>query len=213
MLNYKLILFDVDGTLANTDELIFQCLEILYDKYRNGVRTPRSKMIYFSGPPMIDTLKVEFPGLDNKALSDEYKMLSNKLCDDTVTLYPNTIECLKELINKGYKLGIVSNKSRINMTKVFDLLGFNGLFDVVICRDDVKNSKPDPEGIEKAIKFMDISKKETIYVGDNYADFLTASNAGVDFVLAKWGARVVKEEKRWEFEADSFDALRRIFCE
>ena len=71
MPKYKLILFDIDGTIANTDELIFASLNVLYGKYRNGVRTPESKMIYFSGPPMYDTLDKEFPGQDTEMLLEE----------------------------------------------------------------------------------------------------------------------------------------------
>ena len=72
---YDLILFDLDGTVADTDEVIVQSLFKMYDLYRNGNRSPREKVVYFSGPPMRETLKAEFPGGDNDFLFSELEYL------------------------------------------------------------------------------------------------------------------------------------------
>ena len=52
MLKYQYLLFDMDGTLVDTDEMLIQTMHILYDKYRNGIYTPKEKIYYFSGPPI-----------------------------------------------------------------------------------------------------------------------------------------------------------------
>ena len=58
---YDVILFDMDGTIANTDRLILESFYKLYDKFNNGVRRSDEEIYYFSGPPIKETLKVEFP--------------------------------------------------------------------------------------------------------------------------------------------------------
>ena len=59
MKKYKVMLFDMDGTLADTDPMIVETFNILYDKYKNGNRRPKEEIYYFSGPPIRDTLKKE----------------------------------------------------------------------------------------------------------------------------------------------------------
>ena len=61
----------MDGTIADTDEMIIQSMYELYDKYRNGRRTPVEEIYYFSGPPIRDTLKREFPDIDNDFIVNE----------------------------------------------------------------------------------------------------------------------------------------------
>ena len=62
---YEVVLFDLDGTVLDSDPMILKTMNILYDKYRDGVRTPKEKVYYFSGPPIRDTLRNEFPHLAN----------------------------------------------------------------------------------------------------------------------------------------------------
>ena len=69
---YDVILFDMDGTVADTDPMIKTAMYVLYDKYRHGVRTPDEQIIYFSGPPIRETLKKEFPDLDQNFIYDEF---------------------------------------------------------------------------------------------------------------------------------------------
>ena len=73
---YDLVLLDMDGTIADTDEMIIQSMYELYDKYRDGRRTPVEEIYYFSGPPIRDTLKKEFPDMDNDSIVNEFVKIS-----------------------------------------------------------------------------------------------------------------------------------------
>ena len=65
---YDVILFDMDGTLIDTDELIAQTFFCLYDKYNNERRATKEEMAYFSGPPIRETLAKEFPQVNQTKL-------------------------------------------------------------------------------------------------------------------------------------------------
>ena len=57
---YQILLFDMDGTVCDSDQMIIDSMNVLYDKYRDGHRRPVEEVIYFSGPPIRETLKKEF---------------------------------------------------------------------------------------------------------------------------------------------------------
>ena len=110
MSKYSVILFDMDGTIANTDEMIVQTFLELYKLYRKGAPTPREQIYYFSGPPIREVLKREFPDQDNQFMWDEFHRISWDFYPLYTTGYPNCREVLLELKKRGYKLGVVTNK-------------------------------------------------------------------------------------------------------
>ena len=61
MPKYKLVLFDMDGTIANTDEMVVLSFLELFDKYGKGRHPTREELYYFSGPPLFESLKKLFP--------------------------------------------------------------------------------------------------------------------------------------------------------
>ena len=76
MKQYKTLLFDMDGTVIDTDPLLKESFHILYDKYRDGVYTPDEEIFYFSGPPIKKTLAKEFPNLDIEFIFKESSKVS-----------------------------------------------------------------------------------------------------------------------------------------
>ena len=214
MKKYKVLLFDLDGTVADTDQMIVETMNILYDKYRNGVRTPVEEIYYFSGPPIYDTLKKEFPNMDMEFMHDEFRRISVELYPKTVTTYPDTKETLLFFKEKGFKLGIVTNKIHSSTLLCLKLLDLEGIFDSLICYDDVREPKPEAEPILKSMKELgetDLSK--VLYIGDNKLDLLTANNAGVDCALVNWGPRVLDKTLKPKMIISSFKELRRRLCD
>ena len=210
MNKYELLLFDLDGTVADTDEMIVQTMNILYDKYRNGKRTPKEEVYYFSGPPIYETLDKEFPGCDLEFMHAEFRRVSMELYPKTVASYPHCKEVLLELKRKGYKLGIVTNKIHSSTIYCLKLIGLEGVFDSLICYDDVKNPKPEAEPILKSMEFLNVSDlSKVLYIGDNKLDLLCANNAGVDSVLVTWGPRKIDPNLKPTFFIDSYDDLLR----
>ena len=210
MLNYKVLLFDLDGTVADTDQMIVETMNILYDLYRDGRRTPVEEIYYFSGPPIYDTLNKEFPDMDMEFMHAEFRRVSVELYPKTVKPYPNCKEVLLSLKKKGYKLGLVTNKIHSSTLLCLKLIDLEGIFDSLVCYDDVENPKPHGESILKAMKELGESDlKNVLYIGDNKLDLLTANNAGVDGALVTWGPRKLDPSLKPKMFISSYEDLER----
>lgn len=208
---YELVLLDLDGTVANTDELLVRSMNDLYDKYRGGRRTPIEEIYYFSGPPIRDTLQKEFPDMDIDPLVEEFAKISWNYYDICVDLYPHVLETLKKLSNKGIKMGIVTSKSHGNTVHCLEALKVDQFVHFFIAGDDVEKTKPDPEGILKSMEHFSIAdKKKVLYLGDNKGDYLTARNAGVDVALVTWGPRKIDKTLTPDYWIDDFKEVEEI---
>ncbi len=211
---YSVILFDMDGTIADTDQMIVETFLYLYDKYREGRRTPIEEIYYFSGPPIRDSIKKEFPGQDVETILKDFREKSISLYPSTVKEFPDSREVLLNLKKHGYKLGVVTNKSSDPARYCLKLLNQEDIFDICIGFNDVKEGKPSPEGILKAIEALgekDISK--AIYIGDNKVDIVSADNAGIDSILVTWGPREVDPTIKATYKVNNFKQLEGVFID
>lgn len=202
---YKTILFDMDGTLCDTDLMLVETFLQMYKKYRPDYKPTINHMVYFSGPPILVTLKKEFPDQDLNLMLKEFVDISTPLYYTTVVIYPYLKELLLSLKKQGIKLGVVTGKRRDMTLKTISILELENIFDVLVCSDDVKNAKPDKEPIVAAInvlKVKDIS--EVLYIGDNVVDYLSSSAAGVDCCLVTWTPRHIPNDIHPKYFLDSY---------
>ena len=208
---YQLVLFDLDGTVADTDEMIVESMHALYDLYRDGVYTPIEQIYYFSGPSIVDTLKKEFPDGNQEMLLKEFSRISKELYPKTIKTYPLCKETILALKEKGVKVGLVTNKMKKMTLYCLELIDLKDVFDVIIGYDDVSIGKPNGEGILKAIKTLGVKDlQKVLYVGDNKIDFDTASNAGVDSAIVTWGPRILPSDIHPTYKIASYEELRRL---
>ncbi|HKM10588.1 MAG: HAD family hydrolase [Bacilli bacterium] len=208
---YDVILFDMDGTLIDTDELIAQTFFCLYDKYNNGKRATREEMVYFSGPPIRETLAKEFPQINQEELFQEFHDISWRLYPQYLKSFPFVKDALIELKKDHYRLGIVTNKMHGTTQYCLELLNMNNIFDVVIGIDDVNLPKPHSEGIFKAMDILNQPEKvKVLYIGDNGSDFLTSQNAGIDCGLITWGPRALNSSLKPKYFVKSFRYLKEV---
>ena len=211
MNKYKVLLFDLDGTLCDTDEMIVQTMFAIYKEYKPVKERTREELYYFSGPPIKETLAREFPNQDKEHMYEVFKRVSKGFYASTVKPYVNEIEVLTKLKENGYILGVVTNKGLPLTIYSLELCHIKELFDVVISADDVNVPKPDSSGIYKALEKLGISnKEEVLYIGDNDIDYITATNAGVDALLVTWGPREIKCIDKAKFNAKSYNEIGEI---
>ena len=213
-IKYKVILLDLDGTIADTDEMIVQTMYEMYDLYRGGNRSPREKIVYFSGPPIRNTLKTEFPDQDNDFMFNEFVRISWDYYQKVVKPFPYAVEVFTKIRNTGVKLGIVTGKYRRQTLHCLDVIGFIPITDYIVACNDITSVKPDPEGINKAVDYFGIkNKKDVLYIGDNLADYQAARNAEVDVAIVKWGPREIKEPITPEYWINDFNELEGMINE
>lgn len=214
MSKYKYVLFDLDGTTANTDMVIVKSMYALYDLYRNGVYTPIETLWYFSGPPIYNNLKKEFPDMDTDFIFSEFLRISTDLYPTVTTEYPDCRKVLLELKKLGVKVGLVTNKSRNPTYVCLDAVNLSDVFDTMVCYDDVPVGKPNPEGILRALKELGADDlQEALYVGDNALDLESANNAGIDCILVTWGPRVLPAGLKPKYFAKDFQEVKRIILD
>ena len=211
MNKYKVLLFDLDGTLCDTDEMIVQTMQAIYKEFKPVKERSREELYYFTGPPIRDTLGNEFPDQDPDYMYDVFKKVSKGFYKDYVYPYKDEIEILTALKEKGYRLGVVTNKGLPLTIYSLEICHIDSLFDVIISADDVAIPKPDPTGINKALEKLGIKNKEgVLYIGDNDIDYITASNAGVDTLLVTWGPRTINVLDKAKYLAKSYNDIGGI---
>jgi pyrophosphatase PpaX len=178
------VLFDLDGTLIDTNELIISSFLHTFEHYYPN-QYKREDVLPFLGP----TLRETFETLDASKVDDmiaTYRTYNLAHHDTLVTEFPTVLETVKVLKETGYKVGIVTTKLSDVVMKGLKLTKLDSYFDVIVALDHVKKAKPDPEPIIKALEQLSSKPEEAIMVGDNYHDILAGKNAGTQTAGVAW---------------------------
>ena len=186
-MRYATILFDLDGTLIDSIELILE-------SYRHTMRVHR-------GDAMSDALWLEGLGTP---LREQFKMFTDDPAemeamiatyrewnmanhDTMVTAYPGALETIRDFHARGIRMGIVTSKNDRGLKRGLDLCGFNGFFDALITCDSLKESKPDPAPVRLALARLDADAATALYVGDSPHDIAAGRDAGTATAACLWG--------------------------
>ncbi len=188
-MKYELVILDMDGTLVDTDLMLVETVMIMFRKHRPDFKISLSEIVYFSGPPIEDTLANYFPGLDTKALIQEFKDISKQFYDLDAILFPYAKEVLVELKRLGLPIAILTNKHHDRTMETLGMLQIEGLIDYVVGYDDVKKPKPDPEGMLKIIDHFGVLPQKVLFLGDTMYDYEVARRSGVASGLIGWSLR------------------------
>jgi pyrophosphatase PpaX len=182
--NLTTILFDLDGTLIDTNELIISTYLHTLEKYYPG-KYGREDVLPFLGP----TLHEVFGAMDPERVEEmvlEYRTYNLANHDALVKEFVGVMETIETLKKKGYKLAIVTTKREDVAFKGLRLMKLDSFFDVMIAYDHVKKVKPDPEPIFLALEKLGSKPEETLMVGDNFHDVLAGKNAGTKTAGVAW---------------------------
>mgnify|MGYP003307327953 CR=1 FL=1 len=189
MSKYKLVLFDLDGTLIDTDKLIFMSYKHVLNKYRSDYKVSFDEMIDFLGPTLMDTFKVYFPGMDHDEIIEEYREYNVSHHRKFVNAFKGAESTLKELRELGIHVGVVTSKRKDVADFGLQEFGLDKYCEILVDCDDVKNFKPHPEGILKAIEHFKAQPNETLMVGDSKSDMMAGMNAGCDVAAVSYSIK------------------------
>ncbi|WJE52503.1 pyrophosphatase PpaX [Bacillus cereus] len=207
------VLFDLDGTLINTNELIISSFLHTLNKYYPD-QYKREDVLPFIGPSLHET----FGSMDENKVDEMiqcYRQFNHEHHDELVEEYETVYETVRELKKQSYKIGIVTTKARQTVEMGLKLSKLNDFFDVVVTIDDVQHVKPHPEPIQKALKLLHAKPEETLMVGDNHHDIVGGQNAGTKTAAVAWTikGREYLESYKSDYVLDKMSDLLSILSE
>ncbi len=184
----RAVLFDLDGTLIDSIELILCSFEHTLEAHGKPAWT-RAKWLSTLGTP----LEVQFATLaegpeEVEALVATYRAWNLAHHDQFVRPYAGIAELLNSLVERGIRLGVVTSKRRDAAERGLEIAGFGVDFEVLIAIDDVQRPKPHAEPVLRAVKRLGLSVEECWYVGDATHDIASGRSAGVRTAAVTWGA-------------------------
>ena len=182
---YKLVIWDLDGTILDSDLVLVLTWTALFNEFAPEKKLSINKLLAFSGPAMVDSLKKEFPDIPLDVSEKTYVKYSDYYYQRYGTTYPYVREVIEECKNKGIKVAVNTNKTKYHTDMALEIIGMDKLFDCVVSGGDVSKFKPDPEGVYKIMECLGLTNKdEVLYVGDGIIDYNTAKNAGIDCMIS-----------------------------
>lgn len=195
MPKFKLIIFDIDGTLVNSYPAIISSFN--YTMQKLGLAKQKSIVIRKSVGLGDELLLKPFVGNKNIAKAIKfYRAHHRKSLLKKTYFMPYAKQLLTYLKNKGYKLAIASNRPKKFSNILLKHLKIIKLFDYVLCKDELRFGKPHPSILNKIIHKFNISKPEALYVGDMAIDVCTGKRAGIKTFAVATGSSSLSELKR-----------------
>lgn len=210
MNNYKTYLFDLDGTLLDTNELIYQSFVNTCRIY-TGLELTRDEVNRHIGIPLQNQLSL-YLGFKTDEEMDEivkkHQEFQETIYKETLKAFPGVVQGLKDLSKKDVKIGIVSSRTRPSLDRYLKHIGIYDYFTVISTPENTINHKPHPEPVLWALSQFDSNKKETLFIGDATFDIESGSSAGVDTAFVSWSYNHIDNMKvKPTYILNSFDQL------
>lgn len=183
----KAALFDLDGTLIDSDEAVVWCVNELLRRL-NLPAADSDAIIGLIGVGLTPLLKSFMP--EPEAHVAEYRRLYRQGFGDKTKVYDGAADMLSGLREAGVKTGIVTNRNRELAQVIIDYFGLNNLVDEVVGDGDGMPLKPDPAVVFEACRRLGVGAKDTLMIGDTDIDIETGKNAGCQTVLVNHTGQV-----------------------
>jgi pyrophosphatase PpaX len=184
-LRISCVIFDIDGTLTRTNELIFASFNHIAQKYLHRTFQP-AEIVAMFGPPEEGALAPLFGKENLPRIMDELCEFYRAHHHALAGLHPGIEDVLEFLKSKGIRLAVFTGKGKRTTDITLEALGLAGYFDLIVSGNDVEKHKPDPEGIRKVIKAFNLPPEEVVMVGDSVGDIKASRGAGVNMAAVLW---------------------------
>lgn len=181
----KTVLFDLDGTIIDTNQLIIDSfIHTMAD-----IPLTRETIIPHMGTTLENQLRV-FSGLEDvRELEQAYRKYNLTHHDAMVQPFPHVQQVVRDLHAAGIRLGVVTTKIRPTSMKVLEMFDLYRYMETVVTVTDVTHPKPHAEPVLMALDQMGADPKTAIMIGDSPADIQSAQNAGVRAAAVAWSLK------------------------
>lgn len=215
MSKFDAVLFDFDGTVADTGEGVFFCIRKAIERF--GLRQPTEAEIRkFIGPPMVVSYKTLYPQLSD----DEVQKLLVSFREDYVKtglykfrLYDGITELLKKLSESGIKTAVASSKPQKELERIITYSGIDRYIGAIVGADINYKDSDKATIVEDAMKKLGVEdKSRVLMVGDRKYDIVGAHKVGIACaaVLFGYGSREEFEEYKAEYIVESFEEVEKL---
>jgi pyrophosphatase PpaX len=179
-------IFDLDGTLADT-------INLIVESYQHAFRTVLGRqedpdvIRSWIGRPLIGAFRDHSPEQADELYST-YLQWNADNTERLIRTYDGVVDVVGELRAAGVHVGIATSKRRESAQQAMDILGISPHVDVLVAMEDTDRHKPDPTPLLLALERMGRGSNGAVYVGDAVVDVLAGKAAGMDTLAVTWGA-------------------------
>jgi len=183
----KALLFDLDGTILDTREVILVSMQYAHSKVLGAENLPSDEeLLSLVGIPLREQMEHFSPDKYNE-LIEAYLDYNEEVQDEMLKDFPGTAETLASLREQGYRMTVVTSKRREPAIYGLERTGLLEYFELVFGADDTKEHKPKPSPLLHAAEHMGVYPEDCVYIGDSPYDMLAARAANMYAIGALWG--------------------------
>lgn len=164
------VIFDLDGTLVDTKDLIFETFKHTFAKYKPGYTLSEAELKAFLGPSLQQSFEQYFEDEQIGEIIQYYRAFNRENHDEYVKAMPHVEEILQYLKEHHYQVGVVSNKLSDIVKMGLHKFHLDSYFEVILGAEEIGEAKPSPMGILKAAKELGEGCDDIVYVGDAPSD-------------------------------------------
>ena len=181
------VLFDLDGTLIDTIELILSSARHAFDGWQGGAPTD-ADWVRGIGTPLVEQLRGFAASEDDVALLlERYRDYQHIHHDRLTRCYDGVPAIVAQLADRGYPMAIVTSKASVIAKRSLEWVGLDRFFPVVVGFDETTRHKPDPDPVLAALDRLGASADQAAFVGDSPHDVYAGNAAGVLTIAVLWG--------------------------
>jgi pyrophosphatase PpaX len=209
---FHAVLFDFDGTLADTTELFLRSFRHTLGHHRGSVPPEEEWRPRFGMPLDVQLGHYASSPAELARLIDTFRGFQEASEGALMRPFAGAVEMVAEIASRGLRLAIVTSKHRLGALRAADLCGLTDYFPVIVTPDDVARGKPHPDPVLRALELLGAEPGRALLVGDSPYDIAAGRAAGTATAAALWGAfpRAVLEAESPDFHLDAPGAVLRI---
>ena len=212
----KLLIFDVDGTLWDSEKDVFLSFNHTL-KELAAFEIGKEEFQTLAGMPLGAMFDKVLPA-DKKHLASEFEKAYKKYYideehfADATELFPHVKEVIETLKHKGFFMAVASSKPKRILDKMVSCFALEGFNYVLGTEESHFRHKPDPEIVNYIMEQLKVSKEETVMIGDSQTDILTGKNAGIDTIAVTYGYDTKENlmQAHPTYIIDAFEKLKDI---
>ncbi len=214
---YKAVLFDFDGTIMDTNEIIINSWRHTFRAITGEEDVPVSQLTPHFGETLETIMGYYFPGRDSQAMVEVYRQYQRQLNDKDIYMFDGVEDVMKALHGAGVKLGVVTSRLWESTMNRFYHFPVRDILSAAVSASDTKIHKPEPEPCLICLEKLGVDAKDALFVGDSRFDIMCAHNAGVDACAVNWSICFPREMRaglaKPDYEIDRPEELLGIVLE